>query len=130
MKTYKAPDSAKASGFALHVIDPAFERLLPSGSIEVTESEALEIETQNKTRFVPNSVTMRQARLALLQAGKLQYVINAIQQMQGIQGEAARIEWEYSSEVKRSQALTVQLALAIGMTSEEMDQLFITAARL
>lgn len=79
---------------------------------------------------VPDSVTMRQARLALLKAGKLQAVNNAIAAMTGSQGEAARIEWDYSNEVRRSQPLTIALAQAIGMTEEEMDALFIEAAKL
>lgn len=81
-------------------------------------------------RFIPQSVTMRQARLALLQAGKLQSVNNAIAAMTGAQGEAARIEWDYSNEVRRTQPLTIALAQAIGMTEEEMDALFIEAATL
>lgn len=79
---------------------------------------------------VPVSVTMRQARLALLQAAKLTLVTQAIQQMQGIEGEQARIEWEYSNEVRRNQPLTIALAQAIGMTEGEMDNLFIEASKL
>ena len=79
---------------------------------------------------VPVAVTMRQARLALLQAGKLSAVNAAIASMSGIQGEAARIEWEFSNEVKRSQPLVAALAPVLGMTSEQLDQLFITAAGL
>lgn len=80
--------------------------------------------------IVPIAVTMRQARLALLQAGKLSAVNSAISSMQGEQGEAARIEWEFSSEVRRNQALVVQLEPVLGMTHEQIDQLFITAAGL
>lgn len=79
---------------------------------------------------VPVSVTMRQARLALLQAGKLPTVNAAIASMSGIQGEAARIEWEFSNEVKRAQPLVAALAPVLGMTSDQLDQLFITAAGL
>ena len=79
---------------------------------------------------VPQSVTMRQARLALLQTGKLATVNAAISSMTGAQGEAARIEWEFSNEVQRSQPLVLALAPILGMTSAELDQLFITAAKL
>lgn len=131
MKTYKAPDNKKPSGFSLHEIEPEFSHWLPPGSIEITEEEAEEIREANKPpEIVPQSVTMRQARLALLQAGKLQAVNNAIAAMQGTQGEAARIEWDYSNEVKRSQPLTLALAQAIGMTDAEIDALFIEAAKL
>lgn len=79
---------------------------------------------------VPKAVTMRQARLALLQAGKLGTVNAAIASMSGAQGEAARIEWDYSNEVQRAQPLVSALGGVLGMTSEQLDQLFITAATL
>lgn len=79
---------------------------------------------------VPQSVTMRQARLALLQAGKLATVNAAIASMGGAQGESARIEWDYSNEVQRAQPLVAALGGVLGMTSDQLDQLFITAATL
>lgn len=80
--------------------------------------------------IVPAAVTMRQARLALLQAGKLNAVNTAIAGMSGAQGEAAKIEWEFSNEVQRAQPLVAALAPVLGMTSAQLDQLFITAAGL
>lgn len=125
MKTYKALDNS------LHVIEPEYFHLLPAGCVEITEEEAESIRAANATSpSVPQSVTMRQARLALLRAGKLQSVNNAIAAMIGPEGEAARIEWDYSNEVRRTQPLTVALAQAIGMTEQEMDALFIEAAKL
>jgi len=125
VKNYKDPDNT------LHVIDPEFAYLLPTGCVQITEQEAEAIRDANKPiQPVPQSVTMRQARLALLQAGKLQAVNNAIASMTGPQGEAARIEWDYSNEVKRDQLLTISLAQSIGMTESEMDALFIEAAKL
>lgn len=79
---------------------------------------------------VPAAVTMRQARLALLQAGKLSAVNAAIAGMSGVQGEAAKIEWEFSNEVRRAQSLVAALAPVLGMTPAQIDQLFITAAGL
>jgi hypothetical protein len=79
---------------------------------------------------VPPAVTMRQARLALLGAGMLSTVNTAIAGMQGAQGEAARIEWEYARDVLRDSALIGGLMPALGMTSEQIDALFIAAASL
>jgi hypothetical protein len=79
---------------------------------------------------VPQSVTMRQARLALLGAGMLSTVSGAIAGMPGIQGEAARIEWEYARDVLRDSALIGGLMPALGMASEQIDALFIAAASL
>jgi hypothetical protein len=79
---------------------------------------------------VPQSVTMRQARLALLGAGVLATVNAAIASMPGDQGEAARIEWEYARDVLRDSPLIGGLMPALGMTEQQIDQLFIAAAAL
>lgn len=79
---------------------------------------------------VPQSVTMRQARLALLAAGKLSAVNTAISAMTGATGEAAKIEWEYSGEVRRDKALLQALAVVLNLNNTQLDELFVTAATL
>ena len=79
---------------------------------------------------VPQSVTMRQARLALLQTGKYAAVNSAIASMPGEAGDAARIEWEFSSVVERKRAYVQQIAVALGMSSQQLDDLFTLAATL
>lgn len=79
---------------------------------------------------VPQVVTMRQARLALNAAGLLASVNSTIASMPGPTGEAARIEWEFSSTVERHKSLVVSLTPALGLTDAQIDQLFITAATL
>jgi len=79
---------------------------------------------------VPQKVTMRQARLALLGAGMLAGVDAAIDAMSEPTRSAARIEWEYSSEVQRYNGFVAALGPALGMTDEQMDALFIAAAKL
>ena len=73
---------------------------------------------------------MRQARLALLGAGKLALVDAAIDSLDSPERETARIEWDYSSSVVRSRPLVVMLGQALGLDEEALDQLFITAAEL
>lgn len=80
--------------------------------------------------YAPQAVTMRQARLALLGADLLSSVNAAIAAMPGTSGEAARIEWEFSSEVRRNQPLVVALGPALGMSATQLDALFIAAAKL
>jgi predicted component of type VI protein secretion system len=82
------------------------------------------------TPAVPVSVTMRQARLALLQAGKLSSVDAAIASMPSPQKEAAQIEWEFSSAVDRDRAITQMLGSALGMSEADIDNLFIIASTL
>lgn len=79
---------------------------------------------------VPQSVSMRQARLALLGAGLLQSVADAVAAMPGVQGDAARIEWEYAQEVRRDSALLALLATAMQMTDAQLDALFTEGAAL
>lgn len=79
---------------------------------------------------VPQVVSMRQARLALLGAGALASVNSAIANMAGTDGEAARIEWEYAQEVRRDSPLVQSLVPALGMTDAELDELFTRAATL
>jgi hypothetical protein len=86
---------------------------------------ALEIPAQ-----VPSCVSMRQARLALLGAGLLAQVDVEIDALPSPQKEAARIEWEYSQEVQRNNGFVSSLAPALGLTEEQIDLLFITAAGL
>lgn len=79
---------------------------------------------------VPASVTMRQARLALLGAGLLDDVGAAIDSLQEPTKTAARIEWDYSSEVHRNRGLVLELSAALGLTEAQLDQLFITASKI
>jgi hypothetical protein len=73
---------------------------------------------------------MRQARLALLVAGKLSAVDAAIAALPSPQKEAAQIEWEFSSAVERNRPLVQTLGPALGLSESDLDQLFITAASL
>ena len=77
---------------------------------------------------VPSSVTMRQARLALLQAGLLDKIDAAINSLPEPQKSAAKIEWEYSQEVQITSKMAAFIAQIIGLSSEQVNQLFIKAA--
>ena len=90
---------------------------------EFTDAELLQQIEDAK----PKVVTMRQARLALLQSGLLQTVQDAI--ANGTD-EAMKIEWEYATEVKRDWGSLVALTTALGMTSQELDNLFQLASTL
>lgn len=78
----------------------------------------------------PRIVTMRQARLALLQAGLLTSVNAALAGATGAAGEAARIEWEYAATVDRDSPLVVGLVATLKLTAEQLDALFAAAAVL
>lgn len=79
---------------------------------------------------IPSSVTMRQARLALLAAGKLDDVEAAINALPEPPKTPALIEWNYSNEVLRHNGFVSQIAPLIGMTPADLDAIFIEAAKL
>ena len=54
----------------------------------------------------------------------------AIDALPDPQKAAARIEWDYSSTVRRQQPLVLALAPALGLTTGQLDALFIAAAAL
>lgn len=80
---------------------------------------------------VPQSVTRRQARQALLLAGKLddvQPAINAI--TDPVQRGLLQIEWEDSLTFERQRPNLIALAAAIGLNAAALDALFVTAGGL
>jgi len=79
---------------------------------------------------IPQTVTMRQARLALLAAGKLAAVSTAIGKLPSPAKEQAQIEWEYSTEVRRQSPFVLALAPALGLDDAALDALFVSAAAL
>lgn len=115
-------------------------RTLPSADFDVYNAHAEACRAQGRAEKallgladgaeVPMAVTMRQARVALLQAGLLEPINAAIAAMTGLDGDAARVTWEFSSEVRRDNPLIGQLSTSLGLTSAQLDQLFITAATL
>lgn len=80
---------------------------------------------------VPTSVTMRQARLALLAIDLLDDVDAAIAAIPDpLQRRAAEIEWEYAQTVDRNSIFTMQLSAGLGLTSDQLDNLFLQASTL
>ena len=104
------------------------------GDLELWESLLAEVEAARKPPEppppppVPRSVTMRQARLALLAVGKLDDVDAAIAMISDpLSRKVAQIEWEYSSTVNRDHQWVQQLAQALGFTDDQLDSLFVAA---
>lgn len=76
---------------------------------------------------VPASVTMRQARLALLSVGKLAQVNAAIEAIpDATQRAAAEIEWEYAQTVDRDSPFVQMLGTALAL---DLDAMFTLAAQ-
>lgn len=93
--------------------------------------EALEAQEMAARNPVPASVTMRQARLALLEGGKLDDVAAAIAAIPDATARRkAQIEWEFSNEVQRHHGVVASLGPALGLSDAAIDNLFRLAATL
>ena len=100
-----------------HLITPDFDAI-----VDYKPPQAVET--------CPQEVTMRQARLALLAAGKLAGVEAAIAAMPEPQKTAASIEWEYSNALQRNNPFVAQLGAALGLDDAGIDALFVEASKL
>ena len=74
------------------------------------------------------TITMVQARLALLAIGKLADVGAVLSSLPEPQQSAAKIEWEYRATVARDNALVNALGPALGLSDARLDELFVSAA--
>jgi len=79
---------------------------------------------------IPTTVSMRQARLALFQQGKLSLVQPLIDAMMEPAKTNTQISWDYARTVNRDDDLVVQLSAAMGLTDADLDALFILGASL
>lgn len=85
---------------------------------------------QQRLASIPHSISPRQARLALLQAGLLSQVDTAIASLESPAKEQAQIEWEYATSIERSSEWINQLGGALGLDEAGIDDLFKTASTL
>ena len=110
----------------------ALHKIVNGVRVDMTPEEefAFEASRAPEPAKIPQEVTMRQARLALLGAGLLASVESAIDAMPEPQKSAARIEWDHSQSVQRSRGLVIELGTALGLTGEQIDALFTAAAAL
>ena len=124
MKTYKYTDATNA---VVHVIDEdGISRTSMLAS--ALPSETVIEPADPPPPIIISSVTMRQARLALLAAGLLDDVEAAIAGISDVnQRKAAEIEWEYAQEVRRDHQWVQDLASGMGL---DLDTLFQQAAAL
>lgn len=100
---------------------------LADDKVELT-AEELEFHLNSPVVItIPSSVTMRQARLALLQVGLLATIDTAIANGSD---EAMKIEWEYTTSIERNWSSLIALTTDMGMTSKQLDDLFILAGTL
>jgi len=101
------------------------KKLVNGQLVDMTPEEVAAWEAEEpEPPGVPAKVSMRQARLALLGAGLLS-TVQAY--MDNDATEAVRIEWEYAVDIHRSRDLVEGIGTLLGLTSEQIDDLFIAA---
>lgn len=79
---------------------------------------------------IPKTVSMAQARIALIKAGKFDAVESGIAELDEPAKTVATIAWEYSANVSRNGALIKTLSGEFGFTEKQLDELFIAAAAI
>lgn len=95
---------------------------------EMTSKEAAAYEmSQQAAVVVPQSVTRRQIKLALLQSDLLGDVEAAIA---ASNDRALQINWEDALDFQRDNPLVLAMAAQLGKMPEEIDDLFLSAAAL
>lgn len=82
--------------------------------------------------LVPSEVTMRQAQLAMLSVTEPDgsTLLDKVNALIAQQPRAAQVTWNASSSVQRGNPLVAQIGAALGLSSADLDQLFITADTL
>lgn len=79
---------------------------------------------------VPSSISMRQARLALLKRGILEDITEAINSLPENLSQQAQIEWDYGTEVSRENIFVNKILLDMDYSEDDIDELFIEAQKL
>lgn len=99
---------------------------------DATPAEAAEIDSRRTAPPpVPQVVDRRQGKQALLKAQKMALVQPAIDAIADLtKRELTQIWWDDAPNFERTNPVLIELGTAIGLSSAEIDQLFITAAKL
>jgi hypothetical protein len=93
--------------------------------VEDKTAEELAAETASvEAKKDAQTVSMKQARIALSRQGLLDDVTAALSLIEGQVGEEARIAWEFATEVKRGDKVLKSVAYALSWDESKLDELF------
>lgn len=79
---------------------------------------------------IPRTVTVRQAKLALLEQGLYEGVSAYIASVEGEEGLKLKINWDHASVFDREDPLVLMIGSVLGWSDEQLDALFVKAAGL
>lgn len=77
-------------------------------------------------KVIPDTVTPRQAKTALLAAG----LLSTVETLMESQSREVQLKWTEAVEFVRSDPVFEALKVALGLTTEEIDDLFIAAGEI
>ena len=99
---------------------------LANGLTELTPEELdVHLNPPPEPEPIPESITMRQCRLQLLQVDLLDTVELAV-----VQDKAMQIEWEYAAVVERSSLVLQAIQGLLELSNEQIDNMFLSASKL
>lgn len=90
--------------------------------LEAIQSEQVANELANRMNM---TISPRQARLILLRYGLLDDIEDMLST-----DRAMQVWWEYSLDIKRSNEHIINAGMALGLTDEELDNMFIEGSKL
>ena len=96
-----------------------------NGNIFIDYDNGFITKEPKPTIIVPDTITMRQARLYLLEVGLLDDVEALV-----ALDRKSQIEWEYASEVYRQSTLIESIKGALNLTDTQIDDMFVEASKL
>ena len=102
---------------------------MPTVHAPLTEGEIADAEAAidaDAAAIVPERVSARQARLALIGAGLIGTVEAAI----GGLSAYDQAEWEYAAEIRRDHPLIASLGVALSLSEGDIDELFRIAGNI
>jgi hypothetical protein len=125
------PGSQTVPNPALITSDEAFVQFQNGEMFKVWLAKYGALPTPVVIDGVPQEVTRRQAKQALIQEGKIDLVQPAIDAITDpTQRALMQSEWDDSQTFQRQRPSLIQMATAIGLTSTDIDDLFKLAATL
>jgi len=105
-----------------------FNRELSSQEVNELQS-TVESHVPETVQNIPLTVTPRQIRIALTLSGiSLESIETLISTLPEPDKTISKITWEYSTEIQRHNPLIINLSPLLGLTKQDLDNLFLLAS--
>jgi len=94
---------------------------------KTAEEQYNEMKAQEERARLPSVASPRQVRLALLELNLLAQVQTFVEALPEPDKTAVVIEWEYATEINKNSQLITSLSAQMGLTQEQVDEIFTLA---